>query len=36
MNQRHTVTKAIATRYKRVEKAGQGRIVDEPCTTTGW
>ena len=29
MSERHAVTKAIATRYKRADKAGKGRILDE-------
>ncbi len=36
MSQRHAVTKAFATRYKRTDKAGKGRILDESCATTGW
>lgn len=29
------VTKVIATRYKRADKAGKGVILDELCATTG-
>jgi len=36
MSQRHAVTKAFATQYKRTDKAGKGRILDELCATTGW
>lgn len=36
LSQRQAVTKAIATRYKRSDKAGKGRILDELCATTGW
>src|SRR5664280_2502691 len=36
MSQRRAVTKAIATRYKRVDKAAKGVILDELCATTGW
>ncbi|OJV23162.1 MAG: integrase [Actinobacteria bacterium 69-20] len=34
--QRQAVTKTIATRYKRSDKTGKGRILDELCATTGW
>ena len=36
MSQRRAVSKAIATRYKRAEKAAKGVILDELCATTGW
>src|SRR6266571_8528178 len=36
MSQRKAVTKAIATRYKRADKAAKGVILDELCATTGW
>ena len=36
MSQRKAVTKTIATRYKRADKAAKGVILDELCATTGW
>jgi len=36
MSQRRAVTKTIATRYKRADKAAKGVILDELCATTGW
>jgi len=36
MSQRRTVSKAIATRYKRADKPAKGVILDELCATTGW
>jgi hypothetical protein len=36
MSQRMAVTKAIAMRYRRADKAGKGRILDELCATMGW
>ena len=36
MAERKAVTKAIATRYKRVDKAGKAKILDELCEPTGW
>jgi hypothetical protein len=34
-SERGCVTKAIATRYTRADKAGKTRILDELCATTG-
>ena len=36
VSQRRAVTKAIATRYRRADKAAKGVILDELCATTGW
>jgi hypothetical protein len=36
MSERKAVTKAIATRYCRSDRAGKRRILDELCATTGW
>jgi len=36
MSQRRAVTKTVATRYKRADKAGKGTMLDESCATTGW
>ncbi len=36
MSQRQAVTRTIATRYKRSDRAGKGVILDELCATTGW
>jgi len=36
MSQRLAVTKTIATRYKRADRAAKGVILDELCATTGW
>ena len=36
MVQRQAVTKAIATRYRRADRAGKRVILDELCATTGW
>ncbi len=36
VSQRQAVTKAIATRYRRSNRAGKGLILDELCLTTGW
>jgi len=34
--ERRAVTKTIATRYARLDKAGKSRVLDELCATTGW
>jgi hypothetical protein len=34
--ERNAVTKAIATRYARLDKAGKNRVFDELCATTVW
>ena len=36
MSERRAVTKAIATRYVRADRAGKEIILDEMCATTGW
>jgi transposase InsO family protein len=36
MAERKAVTKTIAARYKRADKVGKARILDELCATTGW
>jgi len=36
MSQRRAVTKAIATRCERSDKAAKGTILDELCAATGW
>ncbi|MGI8613250.1 MAG: integrase catalytic domain-containing protein [Nocardioidaceae bacterium] len=36
MSERRAVTKAIATRYARTDRAGKKAILDELCATTGW
>ena len=36
MAERKAVTKTITARYKRADKVGKARILDELCATTGW
>ena len=36
MRERRAVTKVIATRYARSDRAGKKQILDELCATTGW
>jgi transposase InsO family protein len=36
MSQRRAVSRTIATRYKRADKAAKGVILDELVATTGW
>ncbi len=36
MAERKAVTKVIATRYRRADKPGKTKILDELCATTGW
>ncbi|MEP7194242.1 MAG: transposase family protein [Actinomycetota bacterium] len=36
LSQRQAVTKTMATRYKRSDRAGKGVILDELCAMTGW
>lgn len=36
MSERRAVTKVIATRYARAERAVKRQILDELCATTGW
>jgi hypothetical protein len=36
MSERRAVTKAIATRYARSDRAGKKQVLDELCATTGW
>lgn len=36
MGERKAVTKAVATRYRRADRAGKKIILDELCATTGW
>ena len=36
MSERRAVTRAIATRYARTDRAGKKAILDEFCASTGW
>ena len=36
MAERKAVTKAVATRYRRVDEEAKSRILDEVCAMTGW
>ena len=36
MSERRAVTKAIATRYARSDRAAKKQVLDELCATTGW
>lgn len=36
MRERRAVTKVIATRYARSDRAGKKQILDELCATSGW
>ncbi len=36
VSQRQAVTKTIARRYMRSDRAGKGVILDELCAMTGW
>lgn len=36
MNERRAVTKTIATRYARSDRAAKKLVLDELCATTGW
>jgi len=36
MSERRAVTKAMATRYARSDRAAKKQVLDELCATTGW